>query len=76
MTAKKKAKKIVVKRVEKVAPDKHIVELEVHDAPEPPIELPLTNPMELELELEPTADAVSPAETEPKRGFWDWLTGA
>src|ERR1035441_535019 len=58
MAAKKKAKKIVVKRVQKIDPDKHVIELEVHGASDPPIPLPLDVPIDDETKTS---------------GFWEWL---
>ena len=57
MAAKKKAKKII-KRFQKIDPDKHVIELEVHGAPDPPIPVPLDVPIDDETKTS---------------GFWEWL---
>jgi hypothetical protein len=71
MTTKKK-RKVIVKKFVKIAPDVHEVAMEVHGAPDPPIPLPLNEPLELEDFNDYNA---GPAPAPPKRGFWAWLFG-
>ena len=87
MTNKKKlkAKKIVVRKVEKIAPDVTAVELEVHGAPDPPVTLPIIDPLELEFNdysagpgpssaaNESASDAAVNAASASAVGVWAWL---
>jgi hypothetical protein len=70
MTTKKRARKVVAKKVTKIKPDVHEVVMEVHGAPDPPVPLPLVEPLELDLSA---YDA--PAVERKPRGFWAWLFG-
>jgi hypothetical protein len=74
MSQKKRVRKVIAKKVTKVAPDTHEIVMEVVGAPDPPVPLPLVEPLVLDL-TDYDADAAAPAVERKPRGFWAWLFG-